>query len=349
MEASPRTRRASSTTSATSRPTPPRACSKALRSAQAGGVLWMNGDVVFDPAVLDRLAALPRRGPRSSSRQHRDVRARRRSSTRSTTTASSRELSKQVTDALGEAVGINFVAAQGQGGARSSTSTACDEQDYFERGIETGDRRGRVCRLRPVDISDLFAVEVDFAEDLERAIEARQEYRRTHPDAALNSARLPGAVRRGGAALRRADRGGGAAGVPRGFTLRDPRIDEASGLAIGVESPGMAYRAERQRRHQPVLRRQRSDTGRDGATITVRGAPTSTGRISRSAPSPAGVSSVWLADIGDNDAVRDEVDVYRVPSHRSARRRTTSRSAPGGPPSGGCVTPAARSMPSRSR
>jgi choline kinase len=32
--------------------------------------------------------------------------------------------------------------------------------------------------VTPVDISDLFAVEVDFAEDLERAIEARQAHAR---------------------------------------------------------------------------------------------------------------------------------------------------------------------------
>jgi choline kinase len=33
-------------------------------------------------------------------------------------------------------------------------------------------------KVTPVDISDLFAVEVDFAEDLVRAIEARQAHAR---------------------------------------------------------------------------------------------------------------------------------------------------------------------------
>src|ERR1700754_4930184 len=31
---------------------------RALSASQPGGVLWMNGDVVFDPAILDRAAAL---------------------------------------------------------------------------------------------------------------------------------------------------------------------------------------------------------------------------------------------------------------------------------------------------
>jgi choline kinase len=37
-------------------------------------------------------------------------------------------------------------------------------------------------KVTPVDISDLFAVEVDFAEDLERAIEARRNYAESRPD-----------------------------------------------------------------------------------------------------------------------------------------------------------------------
>ena len=42
------------------------------------------------------------------------------------------------------------------------------DQDYFERGIELAIEQDGV-RFEPVDISDLYAVEIDFAEDLERA------------------------------------------------------------------------------------------------------------------------------------------------------------------------------------
>jgi hypothetical protein len=45
-----------------------------------------------------------------------------------------------------------------------------DDQDYFERGLELAILEDGL-RLAPLDISDLYAVEVDFAEDLERANE----------------------------------------------------------------------------------------------------------------------------------------------------------------------------------
>jgi CDP-glycerol glycerophosphotransferase len=44
----------------------------------------------------------------------------------------------------------------------------CDDQDYFERGIETAVASAGLL-VRPVDISEFYAVEVDFEGDLERA------------------------------------------------------------------------------------------------------------------------------------------------------------------------------------
>ena len=43
-----------------------------------------------------------------------------------------------------------------------------DDQDYFERGLELAIEQDKL-HIEPVDISDLYAVEIDFAEDLERA------------------------------------------------------------------------------------------------------------------------------------------------------------------------------------
>jgi choline kinase len=139
---------------------------KALRSSHDGGVLWMNGDVVFDPEVLRRLA------PHLASD----------SSVIAVNTAAVAEeevkytvgpdgfvnaLSKSVPDALGEAVGINFVASKDKA-ALIRRLDECAEQDYFERGIELA-IAGDGVAVTPVDISDLFAVEVDFEEDLTRA------------------------------------------------------------------------------------------------------------------------------------------------------------------------------------
>ncbi len=144
---------------------------KALRASHEGGVVWMNGDVVFDPEVLRRLA------PYLASDQ----------SVIAVNTAATaeeevkytvdgegfvRELSKSVRDALGEAVGINFVSGRDKA-ALVRRLDACDEQDYFERGIEVAIAEDGM-RVTPVDISDLFAVEVDFEEDLTRANAVRR-------------------------------------------------------------------------------------------------------------------------------------------------------------------------------
>ncbi|MEO6941706.1 MAG: phosphocholine cytidylyltransferase family protein, partial [Terrimesophilobacter sp.] len=68
---------------------------------------------------------------------------------------------------LGEAVGINFISGDGKA-ALVRQLARVNDQDYFERGVELAiDEDG--LRVEPMDISDLYAVEVDFAEDLVRA------------------------------------------------------------------------------------------------------------------------------------------------------------------------------------
>ncbi|MFM7623497.1 MAG: phosphocholine cytidylyltransferase family protein, partial [Actinomycetota bacterium] len=76
-------------------------------------------------------------------------------------------LSKRVENALGEAVGINFISAPHKAAAIKNLE-ACADNDYFERGLELAIERDGI-EIEPVDISDLFAVEVDFQADLDRA------------------------------------------------------------------------------------------------------------------------------------------------------------------------------------
>ena len=80
-----------------------------------------------------------------------------------------KELSKEVVGGLGEAVGINFVAPADKAALVTRLAEVGD-QDYFERGIEVAIEKDGL-QVVPVDVSDLYAVEVDFAEDLERANE----------------------------------------------------------------------------------------------------------------------------------------------------------------------------------
>jgi choline kinase len=139
---------------------------KALRQSTNGGVLWMNGDVVFDPKVFERV---------------KDLIADEQSFICVNTAVVGEEevkytvdgdgfvdrLSKTVVDALGESVGINYVGA-GDKESLIVRLAECEDSDYFERGLELMIERDGT-RVVPYDIRDLFAVEVDFEEDLSRA------------------------------------------------------------------------------------------------------------------------------------------------------------------------------------
>ncbi|MBX3092403.1 MAG: phosphocholine cytidylyltransferase family protein [Cryobacterium sp.] len=139
---------------------------RALRTSNPGGVLWMNGDVVFDPEALERAALLVARDQSFVSVNTAKVSD---EEVKYTTDAQGyiRELSKSVKNALGEAVGINYVSRDGKA-ALVRQLNRVNDQDYFERGLELAIEEDGL-RVEPLDISDLYAVEIDFAEDLERA------------------------------------------------------------------------------------------------------------------------------------------------------------------------------------
>jgi hypothetical protein len=99
------------------------------------------------------------------------------------------------------------------------------------------------------------------------------------------------------------------------FRLSDPQITEASGLGVGIRSPGVLY-----------VQNDSGDRARffaldaaSGATLAVLSVPGAVNHdwedlaVARDA---AGVPSVWLADTGDNSAARSEVQVYRVDEPR---------------------------------
>ena len=81
--------------------------------------------------------------------------------------AFSDELSKTVVGGLGEAVDINYIAAHDKP-AFIGRLIECDDQDYFERGIELAIDKDGV-KVKPIDISQYPAIEVDFDADLVRA------------------------------------------------------------------------------------------------------------------------------------------------------------------------------------
>jgi choline kinase len=78
-----------------------------------------------------------------------------------------RELSKTVVGGLGEAVGINYISSTSKATLITQLGRV-KNQDYFERGLELAIEQNNLL-VEPVNISDLYAVEIDFAADLERA------------------------------------------------------------------------------------------------------------------------------------------------------------------------------------
>jgi choline kinase len=143
---------------------------KALRLAPPGGVLWLNGDVVFVPGLLDALRPYLD-AERSFVAVNTDSVAEEEVKYTLDGDGYVRELSKQVVGALGEAVGINYVAAADRPMLIEHLD-ACADTDYFERGLETAIAEAGM-RVAAVDISAYGCVEVDFEPDLERANQIR--------------------------------------------------------------------------------------------------------------------------------------------------------------------------------
>jgi choline kinase len=139
---------------------------RGLRTTREGGVLWLNGDVVFDPAVIE--LALPTIAA-DESFVCVDTTTVADEEVKYTLDADGyvQELSKTVVGGLGEAVGINYVSSADKATLIDHLA-ACGDQDYFERGIETAIGTEGL-KVRAVDISQYSAVEVDFETDLARA------------------------------------------------------------------------------------------------------------------------------------------------------------------------------------
>lgn len=130
------------------------------------GALWLNTDVVFS----ESFAAATIDGVRSGRGSFVGVKRGRTAEeeVKYTLDPAGRvtALSKSVTPAEGEAIGVNYVSAYDRV-AFSDSLRRVGDTDYFEAGIELSIRRG--VRWSGLDLSAHFAVEVDFPADLEAA------------------------------------------------------------------------------------------------------------------------------------------------------------------------------------
>jgi hypothetical protein len=112
------------------------------------------------------------------------------------------------------------------------------------------------------------------------------------------------------------------------FHVTDPRIDEASGLARGIASPGVFY-AQNDSGDSARFFAIDATTGTVRAVYNVPGAQNHDWEDIAVARDAHGTPSVWLGDIGDNGNNRSEVQIYRVdePHVDMSRANVTAQTA----------------------
>lgn len=138
---------------------------KGLKKYRNEDVLWLNGDVIFDGALLSEL-----KKEIDHNNSFVSVNTSRVAEEEVKYTLKNgfiEELSKTVQNGLGEAVGINFIAKADMPSFLEQLEN-CNDNDYFERGIELAISENDL-KVKAVDISHFKCMEIDFKEDLEAA------------------------------------------------------------------------------------------------------------------------------------------------------------------------------------
>ncbi|RZP17062.1 MAG: phosphocholine cytidylyltransferase family protein [Flavobacteriales bacterium] len=135
---------------------------RALKKHRGNSILWFNGDVVFDPQLVSLLQNEMNNNQSFVSVNTQSVSEEEVKYTLKDGFVES--LSKEVKNGLGEAVGINFIAAKDLDVFINQLEN-CDDNDYFEKGLEMAIAINQL-QLKVVDISAYNCIEVDFKEDL---------------------------------------------------------------------------------------------------------------------------------------------------------------------------------------
>jgi choline kinase len=138
---------------------------KALKKNKNNSVLWLNGDVVFDQKLFSVLQKDI--NDQNSFIAVNTARVAEEEVKYTLKKGFVYELSKEVKNGLGEAVGINFIAAKDMA-VFIEYLEQCGDNDYFEKGLELAIKNDQL-ELKAVDISEYDCIEVDFVEDLDNA------------------------------------------------------------------------------------------------------------------------------------------------------------------------------------
>jgi len=138
---------------------------QALKKHRGKSILWFNGDVVFDEKLLSVL--------QNDIKENNSFIAVNTSSVADEEVKYTLkdnfvfELSKEVKNGLGEAVGINFISKNDLDIFITQLEN-CGDNDYFEKGLEMAIAENNL-KVKAIDISKYNCIEVDFKEDLQNA------------------------------------------------------------------------------------------------------------------------------------------------------------------------------------
>jgi choline kinase len=143
----------------------------ALKKIKEQDVLWLNGDVVFEPEIstlilehLDENLVCVNNSQVSEEEVKYTV----------DLDGYIKDISKTIKNGSGEAVGINFIKKRDLRYFISCLND-CEDMDYFEKAIELAIGKG--VKFRPLNIKDNYCTEVDFQHDLKKA---RNFFKRRH-------------------------------------------------------------------------------------------------------------------------------------------------------------------------
>lgn len=141
----------------------------ALNHVDDDDVIWMNGDLVFHPYILQRLISFGKTGMIVNTEQTLEEEVK----YRTDGVGKIVEVSKNVVGPDGEALGMNMCQAEDLAVFKKNLER-CEPNDYFEKAIQYCIEDGM--EVWAIPVKGTAAVEVDFSEDLEKANQLIQRW-----------------------------------------------------------------------------------------------------------------------------------------------------------------------------
>lgn len=123
-------------------------------------VIWMNGDVFFEKGALELLIDSPHSAMLVDTKRCSDEEIKYTLDDNGNIV----ELSKEVKNGKGEAVGVNLIKKADLPKFVAELEKI-GPKDYFEKALENLTKTGKLM-LKPIYLGDVYCKEIDFAEDL---------------------------------------------------------------------------------------------------------------------------------------------------------------------------------------